>query len=109
MITIIFTCIFFQLLYQKITGLKTDLSGPQTQPDILADRTEKLSVNDSNNDNKVEVDHDDNANNESDNNEGSDEDSEGSERESSTGNKGTISRPRDESPDSKKVRCHRFR
>ena len=123
----------FQLLYQKITGLKTDLSGPQevsishennseiisqqinTETDSNCNNLDKTSdVSVTNNSNSfpkpaigevtVDSNNDDSCSDNDDNNiDNSDGESDSSEAESGTGKKGTIIRPRNESPDSKKV------
>ena len=123
----------FQLLYQKITGLKTDLSGPQevsvsheNKSQIISqpintetdsnfnnlDKTSDISVTNNNSsapkpaigDVTVDSNNDDScSDNDDNNNDNSDGESESSDAESGTGKKGTLIRPRNESPDSKKV------
>lgn len=121
-----------ELLYQKITGLKTDLSGTQEVPDILIGRRtdsgkqvnsfERGNLNTSGNivdtnrtsdikdKNEDNVDHnddndrDDNYSDENDDKEEGEGDDDGSEPESNIEKKETISRARDESPGSKKER-----
>ena len=116
-----------QLLYQKLTGLRTDLSGTQEVPDILIgnktnsdqhvtatldDNSSTSSSNTGGNEtcnvrtvydnNETSVVNDD-GDNDNDNASDNDDDDSGSEEGSETGKKGTIIRPRDESPNSKKV------
>lgn len=119
-----------ELLYQKLTGLRTDLSGTQEVPDILignktnSSKHVTLSVEDNSStssghprDNETcdvkttcDDDDDDDKNNivndddHSINNEVSDNDSESAGSEEGSEKKGTIIRPRDESPNSKKER-----
>ena len=118
-----------QLLYQKLTGLRTDLSGTQVVPDILfGNKTNSgkhvtLSVDDNSstnsshpgesetsedkttgdNDKNNDVNDDDNDGDDSVDNDSSDNDSDSAGSEEGSEKKGTIIRPRDESPDSKKV------
>ena len=118
-----------QLLYQKLTGLRTDLSGTQMVPDILiGNKTNSrkhvtLSVDDNSStssshpgdnensedrttgDNKKNnvVNDDDNDDDDSLDNDVSDNDSDSAGSEEGSEKKGTVIRPRDESPDSKKV------
>ncbi|KAL4236421.1 Serine/threonine-protein kinase RIO1 [Mactra antiquata] len=101
-----------EFLYSKISGLKTDLSGPQQVPSLLQDSTcsdntdqsetssariddiqvsDRLSV--TNDDNYDDDDDDDDMNSSSDDDDDDNEDK-----------KGTLTRQRDESPSTKKER-----
>ncbi|XP_060568597.1 serine/threonine-protein kinase RIO1-like [Ruditapes philippinarum] len=91
-----------EFLYSKISGLKTDLSGPQHVPTLLED-----SKQEQNNDIELTSGVCEHTEEEINDNEGSDcgnesDDSDSTDDEENC--KGTITRPRDESPNSKKER-----
>ncbi|XP_060592591.1 serine/threonine-protein kinase RIO1-like [Ruditapes philippinarum] len=95
-----------EFLYSKISGLKTDLSGPQHVPTLLED-----SKQEQNNDIELTSGVCEHTVEEINDNEGSDcgnesddSDSTDDEEDDEENCKGTITRPRDESPNSKKER-----
>ncbi|XP_053394020.1 serine/threonine-protein kinase RIO1-like [Mercenaria mercenaria] len=100
-----------EFLYSKISGLKTDLSGPQHVPTLLKESKTSSSSQQKNNDNKLESEEGGYSQGENDDDDisdgeemSNDTDSSSEEEEGTNKNKGTAIRPRDESPNSKKER-----
>lgn len=97
-----------EFLYSKISGLKTDLSGPQLVPTLLEDSNNSSVSRNLNNDNtqvaETAVDSQVDSENDEINEEDLSSDDETDEDEADGKIKGTIIRPRDESPNTKKER-----